>query len=232
MSEETSTVLGEETTTATSTTETVPNSTEETTVVEQPTETTPDGAGETVSFIDSLPESLRGNERFTGIESVEDLAQKFAEVDIAATVPDAGDYVVPEGLPTQLGEVANKLGLTQEQLDGTTLMYSEYNQAVDIAQREEMAIKADELLESWGEDKDKNLSLSKRAVNYVAEGIGEDLREFFKETGAGNNPMVIKAFNFMGRVFDEGGHLPSLPNTPKAKKSAAATMFPNHPTKE
>lgn len=184
-----------------------------------------------VSFMDSLPEGLRGHERLNGIESVEDLAQKFSEVELAPTVPGAAEYSIPEGLPPQLGEIANKLKLTQEQLGGTAEVYTEFSRLQNEAQFEANQAATTALIDSWGEKKPETVRLATRAIDHVAGQMEESLGTAFKESftaGQLDNPMFVDAMRVVGELFQEGGYINSMPNNPKQRKSAAATMFPNH----
>ena len=86
-------------------------------------------------------------------------------------------------------------------------------------------------VDGWGDQKDTNLSLVKRALtHHDPEG---HLANLLDTSGQGNNPVVLDFFLSLGKGLQEGGFLSSNPNPPETKgKTAASAMFgTTHPSK-
>lgn len=210
-------------------TPTVETPTAETVVPEVKVETTETPKGG--SFLDSLPENLRGHERLSGIESAEDLAQKFTDAQLAPVAPDADKYIVPEGAPKGLSEAANKHGLTQDQLNGVIEYFGGHQNATSEAFGTAMKEAAGKMVESWGEQAPENIATSRQALEYLhPDG---HMKKLLDDTGYGDHPLVIEHFRKVGELFREGGYITSSVNTPGSNKTLAEKMFGNnHPSKE
>lgn len=178
------------------------------------------------SWVDSLPEDLKKNERLAGFKSVEELARAHADAKLAATVPEADKYVLPEKFPVKdIGKWANHVGLTQEQLNHIIKL----NDTMSVAAEENTA-KAYEtglnvLFESWGEQKGQKLSLAKRALDFFDDS--KEMRMLLNQTKAGNHPIVVNFFAKMGeRLMKEDGFIPNGGlNTSSQTKSDADIIF-------
>ena len=75
--------------------------------------------------------------------------------------------------------------------------------------------------EIGGHQLDSNMVLAARALDAFG---GEGLRRALDETGAGNNPAVVKAFVRMGKLLAEPGYATGQP-APQPK-SMAALLYP------
>jgi hypothetical protein len=177
------------------------------------------------SWFDSLPEDLRKNEKVTKFKSVDDLARYAAEAKEAAVIPEADKYVVPETFPIKkIGEWANKIGLTQEQLNHIIALDTHVKNSEH--ERSSNALKADldALLTTWGPQKDANIRYAKQVINHF--DTGGELKNMLETTGAGNHPVVVKFFADLGKaVMAEDGFIKSKGQTTKATVSVADTIF-------
>jgi hypothetical protein len=178
------------------------------------------------NWIDSLPEDLRGNEKLSSIKSVEDLARQYADTKVAPTVPDADKYVLPEGVPPEFGDVANKLGFSQEQLEGTTQVIANVLKAQADGSMDALRQQADAKIAEWGEASKANIQDASVAVNYWEKKV-PGLKSLLDETGYGNHPLIMELFKAQGVELREGGFISSNSNTPQVKKSTAETLYPN-----
>lgn len=205
----------------TETTETTEETSEETSTTEEETSEQP-------LWNDNLSDELKGHERLNGIESLEDLAQKYADAKLAPEVPEPDGYDIPDGIPKSVGEAANKLELSNEQFKGTIETFNQLTAAKDAAVLEAMEKAGEQETATWGDDKDKIVNLSKEALEYY-DSEDKELTKILKESGYGNHPAVLKFFKKLGQEFDEGGFIKSNNKTPgNTSKTAANVMFPNH----
>jgi hypothetical protein len=179
----------------------------------------------TPSWFDTLPEDLKKNEKVTKFKSVDDLARYTAEAKEAVPVPAPEAYVVPENFPIKkIGEWANKIGLTQEQLNHIITLDSHVKQAE--YERSSGALKADldALLTTWGPQKDANIRYAKQVINHF--DTGGELKNMLESTGAGNHPVVVKFFAELGRaVMAEDGFIKGKGMQTKNNASVADTIF-------
>lgn len=146
-------------------------------------------------------------------------------------VPSPTEYKLPEGMPKDVGEFANKNDMTQEQLDNTLSFFGSYEEAKDTYQKEQLREAGENHVEKWGDKKDTNLSLVRRTLK-TTDKDGK-LTKLLDDTGFGNHPVVLDYFLGIAQEFKEGGFLPSEVNRPAGKASAAQAMFgKNHPSKQ
>lgn len=178
-----------------------------------------------------------------------------APADPASADPDSGgetpkpaegapetyaDFSLPEGMAIndaardQFTVLAKDLNLTQ---DGAQKLVDLYvAQAAEAAQApyklwtETQAhwvkeVEADP--EIGGANLAASLATAARALDQFG---GQDLRDALNFTGAGNNPVIVKAFVRIGTALSEDRFIPGAP--PKSgPKSAAAVLYPNMPEK-
>lgn len=144
-------------------------------------------------------------------------------------VPEADGYKLPEGVPVELGQWANQNGMTQEQLDATISQFGQYVQNQSAAEQGALRKMGEDHLNAWGENKDYNLSLARRALQQ--NDPDGNLKQLLDSSGYGNHPAVLDFFLKIGTSMQEGGYLKSAVNRPQTKKSAAQAMFgENHPS--
>ena len=131
----------------------------------------------------------------------------------AAAAPQAYELKrpdLPEGIPWDEGfekaalPIAQGLGLTPQQLQGLVDFYAGHQAeafaaAGRVRQLEET--RATEALRAeWGPDYTVKLSQAARAARYFG---GEELVNLLNETGLGNNPQLIRAFERAGALLGE-----------------------------
>ena len=142
------------------------------------------------------------------------------------------NYKLPEGVPAQVGNWAQKNGLTQEQLDASLQFFGSVNQANVKAQQQSLRQMGEAHLQNtWGENAPYNLQLAQRALRQN-DPTGA-LTKMLNESGYGNHPAVLDFLHAIGRSMQEGGFLKSSTNRPPGAKSAAQLLFgDNHPSNE
>lgn len=143
-------------------------------------------------------------------------------------VPIPGDYKLPEGVPKEIAEFANKTDMTQEQLDATLTQFGGLINR--NRQQEQLTLKqaGEEFVKSWGDNSKHNLSLAKRALKQ--NDPSGTLSKALKISGFGNHPAVIDFLYTIGKSMQEGGFLTSAVNRPTGEKTAAQSMYPDNPT--
>lgn len=142
------------------------------------------------------------------------------------------NYKLPEGVPAQVGNWAQKNGLTQEQLDASLHFFGSVNQANVKAQQQSLRRMGEAHLQNaWGENAPYNLQLAQRALRQN-DPTGA-LTKVLNESGYGNHPAVLDFLYAIGRSMQEGGFLKSSTSRPPGAKSAAQLLFgDNHPSNE
>jgi len=124
-----------------------------------------------------------------------------------ASAYDLQSPQLPEGMQmnTELGvafrDLSHKIGLTQKQAKQLFDFYNNH-MITTFSTAQKAKIKAvtdagDSLKQEWGTNFDTNMEVVKRA--YVKFG-NEDFTKFMNESGAGNNPVVIKTFFEIGKA--------------------------------
>lgn len=186
--------------------------------------TTPPASGEN-AWLEGLPEDIRGNERLTGFKSVAELAKAYAEAQLAPTIPEATAYKLPENFPVKdIGVWANKLGITQEQLDNILALDSHIRKSEYEGMETLFNTGLTKLFEEWGPEKNTNITYAKEFINHFDE-TGE-LKELLNKTRAGNNPVIVKFLAKVGKaVMAEDGFVRSKGASTSVQKSAADIIF-------
>ena len=224
MADDGTTVFGEDQVTDQTTDETVDQTVEQEATDEQTQETTP----KTNEFLQSLPEQYREDARFADIESIEAMAEKLAEVPQGLAADQFEN--IPDNAPTNVRDFAEKMGYTQDQLDGTLAYFGKYIETVQQATRDAIHSGRDQLYESWGEDKAVNLNLANKALE--AMDPDGDIGEILTQSGFHEHPAVLKAFANFGRKMQEGGFIESSDTVvPPSDKSDAQLWYPDMPSK-
>ena len=146
------------------------------------------------------------------------------------TVPDKYDpfsvpdgMAVDEGLSGEFGAVAKELGLPQDQAQKLVDFYTTTQQKQIEAMNESWvaAVKSDP--EIGGAKLDASLAVAAKAVDAFG---GQELRQFFDETGMGNHPAMVKLMINIGKRISEDSFIPG--QTGGETKSAAEVLYPNH----
>ena len=144
-----------------------------------------------------------------GEDATEDEWRQYRE---AAGIPespegyefDTGDSEVDEDLLGWFKDAAYQAGLSQAQAQA---MMEEWNASLTPEKQQERLAKQRETSEAqlrseWGRNFDGNIRLAQKAMSQFA---GEDFRSYLEETGAGNDPRMVKAFAEIGRAMTSDG---------------------------
>ena len=144
-------------------------------------------------------------------------------------VPDARDYVLPEGVPEFLGQFANENDMTQAQLDATLQQFGNISEQAELGRKKQISDLGQKHVDTWGKQKEYNLSIVRRALSQ--NDPDGKFKALLEETGYGNHPVILNHFLAIGNSMKEGGFLKGANNTQsKAGLSAAQAMFSNHPS--
>ena len=194
-----------------------------------PTTDDPLGTGEPTSqpsWLDSLPEDLRKNEKLLGFKSVEELAKAHADSQPAPTIPEADAYKLPESFPIKdIGKWANKVGLTQQQLEHIINLDNHLNTERMNSVDKVYAAGLNTLYTEWGEAKTENIRLAKAALSHF-DDTGE-LKTMLNASKAGNHPVVVNFFAKLGKkLMKEDWFVANGGNSNSGTEiSAADTIF-------
>jgi hypothetical protein len=156
------------------------------------------------------------------------LARAYATAKLAAEVPAAEAYKLPEGIAVKdIGKWANEAGLSQAQLDKVLALDQQVRTQNEQAVEQSNKAGLEQLFQSWGQEKDTNIRLAKQAVAFF-DSEDKELANFLNLTRAGNHPVVVRYFARMGQrllkedVFVPNGDLKGRTGQPK---TAAETIF-------
>lgn len=129
--------------------------------------------------------------------------------------------------------VAHNLGLSQDQVEGLLAWQAEEveQSATQIANAKASTV--NELTSVWGGAAERHIALGQRAVKALG---GEELSDFMNSSGAGNIPILVKAFAKVGSMMAERGliegdieGLPSLEDAAaEANKIVSDKSHPLH----
>ena len=220
----------DETTTETTETTTEVTTDEPTTeVVETKTETTTDDGKPEGSETTTEETTTTETESKVETKTESETTAESTDEPIDRVVPEAGDYVLPEGVPLHMAEFANEHGFTQEQFDATLKQFGGFLKVSKDANQKLLKDSGDAKTESWGEEKAYNLSLVRRALKQNdPEGT---LTKMLNTSGYGNHPAVLDFFLKIGKSMKEGGFISGAIHRPQGKKTAATAMFgKEHPS--
>ncbi len=100
--------------------------------------------------------------------------------------------------------VAHKLGLTPHQVQGLLEFYAGHQaqslQSTERGRLEENTMAVDALKSDWGASYDTKVAQAARAARYFG---GDTLIGFLNDSGAGNNPDLVRAFAKIGAMMSE-----------------------------
>jgi hypothetical protein len=168
------------------------------------------GGSAAPSFIESLPEDLRGSEPLKAFESAEKLAR--AHLDALAKIPvvpdkaEAYQLTIPDGHPAseqlvnQFKGWAFEAGLTQEQVArlGANYMAAEASIINQMKQADAEAQQA--IRTEWGDKFEANTEVAKKAV---LQFCTKEEVEYLNESRLGNNPTLVRMFWRIGQAMSE-----------------------------
>lgn len=152
--------------------------------------------------------------------------------------PEKYEFKYPEGYQVDeaaLGEYSTafkELGLTNEQaqrlVDMDAKRSASSNEAAVAAQQQQVEAWVGELKNDpdfGGAKFEANVGIANKAL--AAFGSPE-LTQFFKETGLGNHPLLVKAFHKAGTQLGEGSIHKTTSDQP-AERTLAQRMYPDYP---
>ena len=125
--------------------------------------------------------------------------------------PDEYDWTPPEGFDyspeddTDFRQVAYDLGLTTKQAAGIRDYLAQNIMEDESSSRQSVEEGINGLRQEWGAAFDRNMSIAQNAVQVLG---GEEVIQYLEETGAGNDPAMIKLFAAIGAELGEPGSLP------------------------
>jgi hypothetical protein len=132
-----------------------------------------------------------------GIPKVAD-GYKVARPELPAGMP------YDEALEKAALPIAHKLGLTPHQVQGLIDFYAGHqSQSVQTmlrGQQEEQTHAIGQLQQEWGGSYDTKVSQAARAARHFG---GQGLIDFLNQSGAGNNPALVRAFAKVGAMMAE-----------------------------
>lgn len=138
---------------------------------------------------------------------------------------------LPAGLPYDEAlekaalPIAHKLGLTPHQLQGLLDFYAGHQsqsvQAVLRGRQEEETQAIGQLQQEWGGSYDTKVSQAARAARHFG---GQGLVDFLNQSGAGNNPALVRAFAKVGAMMSE--------DTLKTGKAHGFSLSPDEARRE
>lgn len=103
-------------------------------------------------------------------------------------------------------QTAHQLGLNKHQVESLVKWNGEHLLNFNAARGKEMKEAVSQLTEEWGGAATRNMALAQQAVIRLG---GEEAQKFFRDSGLGNEPVMIKLFAKVGRVLLEEGLIDS-----------------------
>lgn len=165
------------------------------------------------SFLDSLPEDLRGNEAFKGFDDAGGIAKAYLEaMGKIPSVPETVDAyafdgkAIDGGILDTLRAAAHQAGMTVEQFSAIAGSFDQQTQAFLQGETERREKMVNELKAEWGNNYDANVAQSKRAM--MVFGTPE-LSKVLNETGLGEHPEIVKHFRALSLAMKEDSFLGS-----------------------
>lgn len=180
-----------------------------------------------ISWMDSLPEELKGNEDLKQFKDPSELAKALIEakgkIQSPPEGPDSYQVTVPENFPVDNEFLksakawAHQAGLSQAQFEAFARPYIDAQASALATQLSEIQKGVDGLKVEWGPDFDSNDKLATQAVRRFG---GDELLQVLIETGMAKNPIVVKTFLAIGKAISEdkliegdGANIPQLKYT-------------------
>lgn len=171
------------------------------------TETEPKVEG---SWLDALPDDLKGNEALKGYKDAGEAAKALVELQgklpVVPESADAYEITIPEGqqyseaLINSAKQWALEAGMSQEQLGKFTERYLAHEAQVfqEIQKQEQEALGA--LEKEWGSSFEANVERAKRAISRFGDA---EFKQFLDSSRLGNNPAMVKMFLKVAEAMSE-----------------------------
>lgn len=177
--------------------------------------TDPDPGAGGESWLDSLPEDLKGSEHLKDFDGVEALAKAHVEKasepkPVIPDSPDGYEIKIPEGMEPDesaqglLKAKAHEAGMNQSQVDAVMDVYkgmveeaqNDYTKQLEEGKEETIT----ELKTDWGPKFDENLALAKKAASVVFD---DEFCKFIDDSGLGNHPKFVHGLLKIGQSISE-----------------------------
>lgn len=144
-------------------------------------------------------DELKGKTYIPGEEASEEEVAAYKK---AIGAPEtAEDYT---DISEDFAKVAFEMNLTNEQASTMAKhLDSRLNQLQNTIKAS--SLETEKMLkEEWGKNYTKNIEHMKKAIDLTTDQVPE-LKERLRKTGAGNDPVIVKAFAYLGSLFSEEG---------------------------
>lgn len=167
------------------------------------------------------------DERLNTFSNVGELTKAFLEKDTAHTelqgtmpiVPDSPDKYTLEGaeeaMVGKFQQLAHELGLSQEKAPELVKFFNTMGEQAEQAAFDKQVAGLESLRGEWKENFDANAAVAKQAVSKFG---GDDLKMFLKESGLGNNPLLVKMFHKIGVAVSEDSLLTGPSNKNQSQR--------------
>ena len=198
--------------------------------VVQPTETPPEPPAQETPPAAETPPEAPPSEAPDGQSAAPPEAPPQEGEPVARAVPKPDEYVLPEGMPEELRQVAHDLDYTQEQLDGSLKEFANYANGMRAVEMNALHEMGQTHIKNWGDSAETNLTLARQALKQ--NDPDGKMAKVLKTSGYANHPVVLDFLLGIGRSMQEGGFLTTAVKRPPGQKTLAQALFPNHPTKE
>ncbi|MDY0282871.1 MAG: hypothetical protein RBR35_20245 [Salinivirgaceae bacterium] len=144
----------------------------------------------------------------------------------ASSDPSAQGNEYPEHMPENVKTFFKEKGFSPQQATEAL----NFANSLNYAEKVQLKKQGEKFLDSWGEQKEANLKLAKRALKQY-DPKGEVLK-VLNSTGYGNHPAILNFFYTLGKELKEGGYIKSEPHVPTKPRTLAEAMYgKTHPSK-
>jgi len=203
--------------------------------------TNADGAAavQNPSFIESLPEDIRGHEAIKNFDSAEKLARAHLETLGKVVIPpesaDKYEITIPDGKQVNREFMAgfktwaHEAGLSQKQAETLAAKYLAFEDAQLAAYSKAAEAQVNAVKIEWGDKFDANVAIAHKAVEQFC--TAEDKR-YLDESGLGNNPMLVRMFHKIGLAMNDdtmgqGRQVPAGQQMPRTSGGTPQLSFPS-----
>jgi hypothetical protein len=192
---------------------------------------------EDVDFLDTpVEEPTKSDESKQEEKPVEEGKPEEAKENISYKIPEGyKEEDLDKELLTQFNEVAKKAGLSQDTYD---TLFKKYAYGVEkyqeklfeqvVKQQTEWKRQIENDAEIGGDNKDKTLlSINQMLKTVGGESEVAEFKKAMRETGAGNNPVIVKFLARASKMVTEGGYVTggTVKNTPSGTEKYFNKIF-------
>lgn len=198
--------------------------------------TTPASGAETTQS-QSAVETTATTEQAQATQTQEAAKTEEKPADTKPQVPEKYEFKYPEGYQvdetalTEYSAAFKELGLTNEQaqklVDMDAKRSAGSSDSAVAAQAKQVDTWVGELKNDpqfGGAQFEANVGIANKALGAFGS---PELTQFFKETGLGSHPLLVKAFYNIGKEMGEGSIHKTTSDQP-AERSIAERMYPNY----